>query len=93
MTKKAKPVNFASFTKAELIRTIKRLDKRQTQLLNELAQAKAACVHNAKLALGEVSGFIEDAGVVHVTQEPEGEVIHGVRFMPWQLPNPYGGDK
>lgn len=41
MTKKPKPEakpNWSSFTKAELIRTIKALDKRQTKLLNELAE-------------------------------------------------------
>lgn len=36
----AKPekANWSSFTKAELIRTIKSLDKRQTQLLNRVAK-------------------------------------------------------
>lgn len=32
------PVRFNQFTKAELIRTIKTLEKRQTQLLNKIAK-------------------------------------------------------
>lgn len=37
MTKEPK-TNWSSFTKAELIRTIKALDKRQTALLNQIAK-------------------------------------------------------
>lgn len=33
--------NWSSFTKAELIRTIKALDRRQTQLLNTIANLEA----------------------------------------------------
>lgn len=40
MTKKPKTPAWNSFTKAELIRTVKKLDKRQTQLLNELEAFK-----------------------------------------------------
>lgn len=32
--------NWNDFTKAELIRTVKKLDKRQTALLNEIAKLK-----------------------------------------------------
>lgn len=41
---KAKPdtkPNWSSFTKAELIRTVKALDKRQTVLLNQVAKLQA----------------------------------------------------
>ncbi len=41
MTKEPKP-NWSSFTKAELIKTIKKLDARQTRLLNEIASLKTA---------------------------------------------------
>lgn len=40
MTKKPKTPAWNSFTKAELIRTVKKLDKRQTQLLNEIVKVK-----------------------------------------------------
>lgn len=36
--------NWSSFTKAELIRTIKALDRRQTTLLNQIAKLQAAPV-------------------------------------------------
>lgn len=39
MPKEPKP-NFASFTKAELVKTVKKLDARQTKLLNEIAALK-----------------------------------------------------
>ena len=41
MTKKPEPFRFGSMTKAELIRTIKALDKRQTKLLNRIAELEA----------------------------------------------------
>lgn len=37
MPKEPKP-NFASFTKAELVKTVKKLDARQTKLLNRIAE-------------------------------------------------------
>lgn len=58
MTKQPKPI-WSSFTKAELIRTIKALDKRQTKLLNEIAALKAVAVK--PLPFGAEIGYVEDS--------------------------------
>jgi DNA repair exonuclease SbcCD ATPase subunit len=42
MAKKPEPFRFGSMTKAELIRTVKALDKRQTKLLNRIAELERA---------------------------------------------------
>ncbi len=45
-TKKERAEALARMTKAELVKTIHALDKKQTQLLNELAKAKGAPVEH-----------------------------------------------
>lgn len=67
MPKEPKP-NFASFTKAELVKTVKKLDARQTKLLNriaelqgEIAQLRADIPMPTTCANDPI-----DAGVVHV---------------------------
>lgn len=56
MAKETKP-NWSSFTKAELIKTIKSLDARQTKLLNRIAalEALTACVEDVRVAHGAVT--------------------------------------
>lgn len=48
----------AGMTKAELVRTVKQLDARQTKLLNEIATLKASAVYSPELlaAAGVVAG-------------------------------------
>lgn len=65
MTKKpkdAKTVRWGDFTKAELIRTIRSLDRRQTTLLNQIAKLEAG-----KAAVAKTIDPGHD--VVHVTQD------------------------
>lgn len=68
-TPKTTKVDFSSFTKAELLKTIKTLDKRQTQLLNQIAKLQAEvaalrgshictcpeCVNKAAVSLNDLA--------------------------------------
>lgn len=65
----AKP-NFASFTKAELIRTIKTLDRRQTQLLNQIAKLETV-IANRK--------YNAAIGHPHIAETPAGYPIPRIK--------------
>lgn len=70
MPKEPKP-NFASFTKAELVKTVKKLDARQTKLLNEIAQLKAQLAYSPELLAKAATREPGPYDVVHVTQGPD----------------------
>lgn len=74
-TKKDTKPNWSSFSKAELIRTIKALDRRQTKLLNELAALKTTPDVQAAVNAAYVTAIGDDCGVVHVKSS-----------FPWQEP-------
>lgn len=51
-------VNWNSFTKAELIRTIKQLDRRQTKLLNRIAELESRPIRQASETLADLKDII-----------------------------------
>lgn len=102
MAFKQKPVvnaRLEQLSKAELIRTVKTLRKRETRLLNEITALKTAADLSTTLL-----NSLEDVGVVHVRQAPvavvdNGEVLVGKPY-PWDngpragvMPNPFEGTK
>lgn len=108
MAFKQKPVvnaRLEQLSKAELVRTVKTLRKRETRLLNEIAVLKTAADLSTTLL-----NSMEDVGVVHVRQVPVATVQkfreayqgHAVVAYPWDtnseelrngLPNPFKGSK
>lgn len=89
MTKETKP-NWSSFTKAELIKTIKALDRRQTTLLNQIAKLEAGRDAVAKVVC------VEHDTTAHTTQSDVDGLIPTVYSepptpFPWNasLPNSF----
>lgn len=85
--------NWSSFTKAELIKTVKRLDARQTKLLNRIAELERPSAY-------EVAKAISNALRPEVTPPASVDTFGNVVLSrpPWatdvdSLPNPFEGDK
>lgn len=82
--KKPQPVNWSSFTKAELIRTIKTLHRRQTTLLNQIAKleriaaSRSALVQEPKDAAGAVADRLPD------WQDTNQDAVRADAVFPWQ---------